>query len=245
MALKNRASNVKFPSWLPCRLVWNLTFWTHASLPWRCMKANPRKFRQALIYSWISLCLINFSHNAQEFPELHKRFQSAGAVWLRHCFERWELLIWYLIVFSYADGFSFNLCSLEAQKIPCSLLPKDLLLHCWGISLYYVYGIFYTWSPDDVIKQSHICFLWNYFTNLIFDFSHIISQKHSIDYNLSQHKCQCCMFVLLKWAVAVEKVEKEREIIITAAQMALYCVVPTTFNTQFYPLLVTRSGNDW
>lgn len=137
---------MKFPSWLPCRPVWNLTFWTHASLPWRCMKANPRKFRQALIYSWISLCLINFSHNAQEFPELHKRFQSAGADWLRHCFERWELLIWYLIVFSYADGFSFNLCSLQAQKntmfftskISTSPLLRNLTLLCLWYFLYLV-----------------------------------------------------------------------------------------------------------
>lgn len=30
--------------------------------------------------------------------------------------------------------------------------------------------IFYTWFPDDVIKRSHICFLWNYFTNLVLIF---------------------------------------------------------------------------
>lgn len=98
-ALKNTASNVKFPSLLPCWLLWNLTFWTHASLPWRRMKANLWKLRQALVYSRISLFLINFSHNAQIFPELHKRFRSAGAVCLRHCFERWEVLTQYLIMF--------------------------------------------------------------------------------------------------------------------------------------------------
>lgn len=110
---------MKFPSWLPCWPVWNLTFWTHASLSWRCMNANPWKFRQALVYSRISLFLINFSHNAQKSPQTAQKIlgnQTVGAVCLWHWFERWELLTWYLIFFSYADGFSFNLRSLESQK---------------------------------------------------------------------------------------------------------------------------------
>lgn len=50
-----------------------------------------------------------------------------------------------------------------------------------------------------------------------FDFSQIISQKHSIDFYLSQQKRQRYMFILLKWAVAVEEIEKQRNTIITPA----------------------------
>lgn len=115
------------------------------------------------------------------------------------------------------------------KKIPCSLLPKYLLLHCsWGLSFYYVDGNFLylvSWWCDKAI--SHL-FLVKLLYKLGLDFSHIISQKHSRDFNLSQHKCQCYMFFFLKWAVAVEEIEKEKEIIITTARMAWYCVVHTT-----------------
>ena len=30
----------------------------------------------------------------------------------------------------------------------------------------------------------------------LFDLSHIVSQKRAIDFELSQHKCQCYMFIL-------------------------------------------------
>lgn len=147
----------------------------------------------------------------------------------KNSFERWELLTWYLIVFSYAYGFSFNLHSLEAHKnsmffafkISASpLFLRTFILLCLWHFLYLV-----SWWCYKAI--SHL-FLVKLLYKLGLDFSHIISQKYSIGFNLYQHKCRCYMFVLLKWAVAVEEIEKEREIITTTAQMAWYCVVPTT-----------------
>lgn len=131
-------------------------------------------------------------------------------------------------VSSCADGFSLNFCSLESQKnisfftsktSTALLFLRKFVLLCLCF--------FYTWLPADIIPISFV----SYETTLqtwSFDFSHIISQKHSIDFYVCQHKHQCYMFILLKWAVAVEEIEKQRDTVRTSAQIARYRMVPTT-----------------
>lgn len=161
------------------------------------------------------------------FPELHKRFRLTGAFCLRHCFKGWEVSSQYLIVFphmwmaSVSTFIHWNLkkyCIIYFQNISCSIVLEE-------ISCIISVGFF---IPDFLMTlyTDHVCFTWKDFTISWF-FTHHFT-KHSIDFYLSQHKCQCYMFILLKWAVAVEETQKQRGTIITSAQMTWYSMVPTT-----------------
>lgn len=135
-------------------------------------------------------------------------------IWL--CFLRCRWLQSQLLF----TGISKKYFILYFQDIYCSIVLEEIRSI---VSMFFLY-MASCWHYTNLTFVSYETTLqtWS------FDFSHIISQKHSIDFYLCQHKHQCYMFILLKWAVAVEEIEKQRDTVITSAQIARCRMVPTT-----------------
>lgn len=133
---------MKFPSWLPCWLVWKLTFWTHTSLSQMCMKANLWKLRQAPDYSSISLSyklLTQCTNTSSTAQKVQVSWSSSSHT--QGC----EVSTWYLIMFlclwmaSVSTFFHWNLKKkivfFSSKTSTASLFLRKFVLVCLGFFL--------------------------------------------------------------------------------------------------------------